>query len=272
MNVLKKLFNFYLDSSIHIGLSVYALTYSTLILFALPYDEAVLYFSFYGTVVTYNFIKYGSSAKQYFFVSTTYMKGIQLFSFVCFVLAVFFAFQMQVSTVLVAVGFSIVSSLYIIPFLPNRKNLRTLPGFKITIVALCWAGVTVLLPIVNADLSVVETIIVLTFVERFVLILILMIPFEISDLSYDAEALGTLPQRIGVSHTKKLAYIWIVLFIVMDYLVRNALSKEFFITLGVGFVLAFLIWKSGIKKSKYFTSFWVESIPIVWLLLLLLVH
>jgi len=270
MNVLKKLFNFYLDSSIHIGLSVYALTYSTLLLFALPYDEAVLYFTFYGTIVTYNFIKYGSSAKRYFFVVSTYKKGIQVFSFLCFALALFYAYQMQVKTLFFAVAFTMLSSLYIIPFLPNRKNFRTLPGFKISIVALCWAGVTVVLPIVNAEVSIVETKVVLTCVQRFLLVLILMIPFEIGDLSYDAEGLGTLPQRFGVRNTKQLACVWIIFFAGLGYLIHDESTKYFLITLLISIVLAFAIWKSGIKKSKYFTSFWVESIPIVWFLLLLL--
>ncbi|WP_298518810.1 hypothetical protein [uncultured Kordia sp.] len=270
MNVLKKLFNFYLDSSIHIGCSVYALTYCTLFLFDLPYDEAVLYFTFYGTIVTYNFIKYGSSAKQYFFVATKYIKLIQFLSFVCFVLASYYAYQMQFKTLLIAVGLCLLSSLYIIPFLPKQKNLRTLTGFKISIVALCWAGVTVVLPIVNADVSITETTVALIAFQRFVLVLILMIPFEISDLSYDAAALGTLPQRIGTRRTKQLAYVWIVLFVILEYLIRNNLSTAFFITVGIGVLLVFCIWKSSIKKSKYFTSFWIESIPILWFLLLLL--
>lgn len=271
MNVFKKLFNFYLDSSIHIGLSVYVLTYSTLILFGLPYDEAVLYFTFYGAIVTYNFIKYGSSAKQYFFVATKYMKIIQFLSFVCFVLAMFYAYQLQPKTLLIAIGLSLLSSLYIIPFLPNRKNFRTLAGFKISIVALCWTGVTVLLPLVNADMFVIDTKVLLTCLQRFVLVLILMIPFEISDMSYDEEGLGTLPQRIGITRTKQIAYVWILLFLGLDYFIRDAWFPAFLMTVGVSFVLIFSIWYSGIKKSKYFTSFWVESIPIVWFLLLLLV-
>ncbi|WP_420574761.1 hypothetical protein [Kordia sp.] len=271
MNVLKKLFNFYLDSSIHIGLSVYALTYTTLLLFDLPYDEAVLYFTFYGTIVTYNFIKYGSLAKQYFFVTTKYMKVIQFLSFVCFVLAAYYAFQLQFKTLLIAVVLSFLSSLYIIPFLPNRKNLRTLTGFKISIVALCWTGVTVILPLVNTDVSIVETKVLLTCFQRFVLVLILMIPFEISDMSYDAEGLGTLPQRIGIKRTKQIAYVWVLLFLGLDYFIRNTWSEAFYITVGLSVVLLFSIWYSGTKKSKYFTSFWVESIPIVWSLLLLLV-
>lgn len=270
MNVFKRLFNFYLDSSIHIGLSVYALTYSTLILFELAYDEAVLYFTFYSTIVTYNFIKYGSSAQQYFFVATRYLRYIQILSFACFVLACYYAFQLQFKTLLVAVGLGLLSTLYILPFLPKQKNLRTLPGYKIAIVALCWTGVTVVLPLLNADVSLVETNVILLCLQRFLLILILMIPFEISDMSYDAAALGTLPQRLGIPQTKRLAYVWIVLFVVLEFYLRNTFSVAFFITAGIGLLLTVSIWQSRIKKSKYFTAFWVESIPIVWFLLLLI--
>lgn len=268
MNVLKKLFNFYLDSSIHIGLSVYALTFSTLLLFELPYDEVVLYFTFYGTIVTYNFIKYGSSAKRYFFVATKYMKLIQLLSFICFGLTVYYACQLSLKTLIIALGLSFLSSLYIIPFLPNHKNFRTLPGFKISVVALCWTGVTVILPIVNADLPIGELKVIMISLQRFVLVLILLIPFEISDMSYDAEALGTLPQRIGIVRTKQLAYIWVLVFIILELLIRNDWSIAFFMSVGVSILLVFSIWHSGIKKSKYFTAFWVESIPIIWFLLL----
>ncbi|PTX60914.1 hypothetical protein C8N46_10570 [Kordia periserrulae] len=270
MNVFKRLFDFYLDSSIHIGLSVYALTYTTLIFFKMPYDEAVLYFTFYSTIVTYNFIKYGSSAKQYFFVATRYLRYIQILSFVCFVLACYYALQLQLKTLFVAVGLGLLSTLYILPFLPKQKNLRTLPGYKIAVVALCWTGVTVVLPLLNADVSLVETNVFLLCLQRFLLILILMIPFEISDMSYDDAALGTLPQRLGILQTKRLAYVWILLFIVLEFYLRNAFSVAFFIAAGIGLLLIVSIWQSRIKKSKYFTAFWVESIPIVWFLLLLL--
>ena len=48
MKGLKHLFNFYLNSSIHVALSVYALTWITLIKFEIDYDKSVLYFVFYA--------------------------------------------------------------------------------------------------------------------------------------------------------------------------------------------------------------------------------
>lgn len=268
MNVLKRVFDFYLDSSIHIGLSVYALTYCTLFLMELPYDEAVLYFTFYGTIVTYNFIKYGSSAKQYFFVATKYLKYIQFLSFVCFVLAMYYAWQLQLKTQITAVGLCLLSSLYILPFLPKQKNFRTLPGFKIFIVALCWTGVTVVLPLLNADILSLEASQLFLLVQRFLLVLILMIPFEISDLSYDDTALGTLPQRIGTRQTKLVTYGWVALFLQLEYFIRDTFSTAFFITVGISVVLIIFVWNANEKKSKYFTAFWVESIPIFWFLVL----
>lgn len=267
MNFLKKLFDFYLDSSIHIGLSVYALTYMTLLFFELPYDEAVLYVTFFGAIVTYNFIKYGSSAKKYFFVKTNYLRRIQLVSFFCFALAIYYALQLQLQTLIAVVILGLLSSLYIIPFLPNQKNFRTLPGFKISIVALCWTGVTVVLPVVNAELAFTGVEMVLLCLQRFVLILILMIPFEISDLSYDEAELGTLPQRIGIKLTKYVSYTWIVLFLVLEFLLQPTLNSTFFTSVWISFLLVLSIYFSSIKKSKYFTSFWVESIPIVWCIL-----
>ncbi|WP_430411956.1 hypothetical protein [Kordia sp.] len=269
MNLLKKLFNFYLDSSIHIGLSVYALTYSTLLLFQLPYDKAVLYFTFYSTIVTYNFIKYGSSAKRYFFVRSVYIRGIQLLSFACFGLALFYAYYLKIETLLCAAGFGVLSSLYIIPFLPSHKNFRTLIGFKIVIVSLCWAGVTVILPLMNANVFVFETAIALFFIQRVLLVLILMIPFEIVDLKFDAPALGTMPQRIGITKTKLIAYGWILLFLAIECWQTETYTTVFFSTIGLSVLLTIVVWQANIKKSKYFTSFWVESIPIVWFLALL---
>ena len=60
MTCLRTLFDFYINASIHVALSVYALTRVTEIYFDIPYDENLNYFIFYGTITGYNFIKYRS--------------------------------------------------------------------------------------------------------------------------------------------------------------------------------------------------------------------
>jgi len=58
MNLFKLVFNFYINSSIHVALAVYALVRITESYFKLPYNENLDYFIFYGTITGYNFIKY----------------------------------------------------------------------------------------------------------------------------------------------------------------------------------------------------------------------
>ena len=58
MTLLKQLFNFYINSSIHVALAVYSLTYITLVEYGIKYDEDVLYFVFYSTITGYNFVKF----------------------------------------------------------------------------------------------------------------------------------------------------------------------------------------------------------------------
>ena len=54
--------------------------------------------------------------------------------------------------------------------------------------------------------------------------------------------------------------------------VRNAdiTNSSLLTLLLVGTITGFFLWFSSPKKTRYYTSFWVESIPIIWLGLILL--
>lgn len=266
MHWVKRILDFYIDSSIHVAISVYALVRITLFSYAIAFDEAVSCFAFFGTIVAYNFMKYGSTAKHYILLESSYKKIIQVFSFCCFGLLLYFTFYLSKQTLIVAFVLLFLCVLYIVPFFPGNKNFRSIQGFKIFIVALCWAGVTVILPLLNNNIEITTQRVAFLFLQRLLLVLILMIPFEIHDLKYDEAHLGTLPQKIGIPKTKMLGYLWIVLFFVF-----GVLSKMTIQVLSIITVLLFLgIVVSDKKKSEYFSSFWIESIPILWFILLLL--
>ena len=128
------------------------------------------------------------------------------------------------------------------------------------LVALSWTLVTFLLPVVALEMTITE-IVVLQVIQRFVLIYALMCIFEIIDLQFDTVALQTLPQRLGVTKTKKLGYFLLLVFIGIDGVIQNEilLLNLFFILVIAGF-----LYFSNEKRSKYYASFWVESIPIFW--------
>jgi hypothetical protein len=107
--------------------------------------------------------------------------------------------------------------------------------------------------------------------QRFLLVIVWMLPFEIRDLQYDKISLQTVPQKIGVPNTKRLGLALLMIALVLEFLCspgvmhRNVFMIVFFIT------LVFLM-RAKVNQSRYYSSFWVESIPIIWWVLLFGYH
>lgn len=275
MGVFKKLLNFYINSSIHVALSVYSLTWISLIEFGFSYDESILYFVFYATITGYNFVKYFGIAKFHHRSLTNWLKSIQVFSFLCFILMCYYGIQLNESTMIFIAGLGVVTFLYAIPFLPKRlfldkqHNLRSIGGLKIYLIALVWSGVTVFLPLINND-YLIDADVVITGIQRYVFIIVLMLPFEIRDLRYDSLKLSTVPQKIGVKQTKIIGVILLVVFFFLEFFKDEITLRKFLVLLIItGFTLLLLV-LSKIEQGKYYSAFWIEGLPILWLILLLL--
>lgn len=274
---IQALFDFYLKSSIHVALSVYALVRMTQFMFEIPYDESIALFSFFGTIVGYNFVKYDALARGKKRMMRNELKIIALFSFFSFLAVGFYFFQLERVTQIVAVSVLILTLLYTLPFFPNRKNARNWAGVKIYIVSLCWVGVTLLLPLVNAhqDLGLDFFI---KCVQRFILIFNLILVFEIIDLANDDPHLKTVPQQIGVKRTKILGCVLLMIFCGLELLNSNINFKgnfqssllQLLLILFIAVVTALFLLFANEKRSKYYTSFWVESVPILWWLMVVL--
>lgn len=274
MALLKQIFNFYIDSSIHVALAVFALSWVTLLEFGIPYDRAVLYFIFFASITGYNFVKYFGLARFHHRSLTNWLKLIQVFSLMCFIGMCYFALKLELISLVVILGFGVVTFLYAIPFLPNKilydkhKNLRNVSGLKVYIIALVWAGVTVVLPILNNHVP-LDTNVVVTGFQRFVFVTVLMFPFEIRDLNYDSLKLATIPQQIGIKNTKMVGVLLLMLFFLLEFL-KPQLNVEHTVSMLITMfvTLMFLIFANR-NQGRYYSSFWVEGIPLVWLLLLL---
>ena len=274
MRLIKQLFDFYLNSSIHVALAVYALGWITLIQFDVSYDENILYFIFFATITGYNFVKYFGIAKFHHRSLTDALKIIQVFSLVCFLLLCYFAIQLQLKT-LISIGvFGLITFLYAIPFLPknfyldNQQNLRDVSGLKVYVIALVWTGVTVFLPLINDDVH-LNADVYITASQRFVFVVVLMLPFEIRDLKFDSLKLATIPQKIGVKYTKLIGFFLLLLLFVSEFF-KDELSYESLVkTLIIVLITLCFVFFTNKKRNRYYSSFWVESIPIIWLLIIL---
>ena len=270
MRIFKVLFDFYINSSIHVGLSCYALVRMTQHMFHIPYEEPVANFAFFGTVVGYNFVKYDALARAKKAQMRNELKLIALFSLCSLALVGYYFFLLARITQITAIAFFSITLLYTLPFFPNRRNARNWAGVKIYIVALCWVGVTIGLPLLNAEVAITSDFF-LKCIQRFILIFVLVLVFEIIDMSKDDPHLQTVPQQIGAKMTKNLGIALMILFYFLEFLKSNFDVKQ----LIVNFVLVVLVSLSLIfvneQRSKYYTSFWVESIPILWWLMVVFI-
>lgn len=236
-------------------------------MFNISLDQSIANFVFFGTIVGYNFVKYDALARAKKLLMRTELKIIALFSFFALILVGFYFFQLQRITQIVAVAFLSITLLYTLPFFPNRRNARNWAGVKIYIVALCWVGVTLALPVLNAAISITSDF-YLKCIQRFILIFVLVLIFEIIDLANDDPHLKTVPQQIGVKRTKILGILLLIPFYFLEFLKSNFDEKQLIVNLILVALISLFLLFANEKRSKYYTSFWVESVPIIWWLLL----
>jgi len=272
MGFVKQLFNFYINSSIHVALSVYALTRISFIEFNLPDNDSVLYFNFFATITGYNFVKYFGVAKFRYKDLAIWLRLIQLFSLLCFVLMLFFMAHLGTETLFYVAVFCVLTFLYAIPFLPKYSllekfgNLRSIGGLKVFLIALIWTGVTVVLPLIESSALVVFDVF-LTCAQRFLFVVALMLPFEIRDLQHDHLKLHTIPQVLGLFKTKLLGAVLLVVICVLQFF-KNEYSPALNLVLILIMSYTFLLILISKKEQRlYYSSFVVEAVPVVWWLL-----
>jgi len=275
MKVLKQIFDFYLNSSIHVALAVCCLTYITILNFDLEGDKNLLFFTFFASITGYNFVKYFGMAKFHHRSLTRRLKHIQIFSFFSFLALVYFVFQLSEKTLLYLGGLAVVTFFYAIPFLPKRmfidggKNLRAIGGLKIYVIAFVWVATTVIIPIINANQD-VDHDVLLTAFQRFLYVIIAILPFEIRDIQYDSLKLSTIPQRIGVKRTKLIGALLLIPFFFIEFFKDDMMDHNVIVIFVVAIMTLIALLFSKATQSEYYSSFVVEGIPMIWLVLILI--
>lgn len=269
MKLYKQFFGFYINSSIHVALAVVSLCLVSFLHYNLPADINLLVFVFFGSITGYNFVKYAGVARLHHSSLAKGLKVIQVFSLFSFLILAWSAFKLSKEVLIWTGIFGIFTLLYALPVFSKRRNLRTISGVKIFIIAFVWGGVTVVLPVVSAQ-KVLDFNVAIEFIQRFLLVLTLILPFEIRDLKYDLQQLGTIPQRVGVTQTKLFGLSLLIMLLILEFLKQKQSLDSVAALLITVVVTSILIWRSRQRQSSYYSSFWVEGIPILWLIALIL--
>ncbi len=262
------IFRFYIEASIHVSLAVYALLKVFLLKNALESDFYLSGTIFFGAITGYNFVKYAPVAKLHHRSLTRFFKGIQFFSLFSFIGLVYCAFKLPMYTLLVLAFGGFFVFLYAIPVV-LKQNLRSFSGVKIYVVALSWVLTVVVVPAIHYSLP-IDLVFFTHAIQVFVFVVALIIPFDIRDLNYDDKKLQTLPQVIGIANAKLVGAILMILFFVAELMISK--KPDAIVATGLMSILTiFFIYKTSVTNSKFYCSFYVESVPLVFWLLLLVV-
>ena len=264
---LQYIVNFYISSSLHVAIAVVCLTAVSLLTFGRNFDFPLLVFVFLGTISSYNFVKYSGVAKLHHTSLPNNLKAIQIFSFIVFVGLIISILYQPFEIIAIAAGAGGLTVLYALPVFSENRNLRAIPGLKIYVIGMVVSIVTVILPLA-LNVNLLQQDVIIAFLQRFFLVIALVLPFEIRDLKYDREQLGTIPQRIGVSGTKKVGYFLVLVVVLSEFLKQEIRAENVYSLVVMGIVTILVLRGSTIDQGEYYASVWVEAIPIFWFLLL----
>ena len=267
MSLFKRIFDLYLQGSLHVALSVFCLIRITEWLLQLSADPFVEGFGYFGTIVGYNFIKYDALARSGKPKLSLNLRLFIAISIVAFIGTAYCFFKLRLVTQVLSVAVFVITALYTLPFFPNHKNARSWAGLKIYMVALSWVGVTVVLPVINAGIPVTIDFYIIC-IKRFILVVVLLFVFEIIDLAWDDPHLKTVPQQIGVARTKQLGMLLMLVFLALELLRIHDDMQYFYANIFIIVLTSGFLFFAHQRRSKYYTSFWTESIPVfAWLAL-----
>lgn len=255
MRIFRKIFDLYIQSSVHVAVAVFCLLQITVVSNEQPLNKYFSLCVFFGTVLGYNFLKYFELFRRGFFRFNKYY-AILLVSFLAGIGFLFSFYLLHHSIQILILNSGLFVLIY--PFLRKHGWL------KLFLVSFVVTFITVYIPFQTERYSISE--LYLNVSQRFFIVISLLIPFEIMDSKTDEKSLNTLPQQFGINNTKLFGMLLVIPFIILEFLKLH----PSYLVLPIGIITVVCINFTTLERNKYYTSFWVESVPIFWWLMVFL--
>jgi 4-hydroxybenzoate polyprenyltransferase len=217
-----------IHSNIFISLAAVALGFQTQIQLGMrPQFHPYLFIIFFATLLEYNLhrlisilLKKESLHQNKNTWLKTHLKEFYFitgFSFLGFILAAFLA---KAAVLLSLIPFAGITLFYSLPVFKNRNllfRLREIPGLKIFLIAFVWSAATIILPVVFSPYTYEKSHLTFLFIERFIFVFAITIPFDIRDMKADLLAgLKTIPLWLKEKKSIRLANISILIFALLS--------------------------------------------------------
>lgn len=265
MHILTQLFRFYIQSSIHVALAVVSLSVITMIIHGLDVDYALLSFIFFSTIVGYNFVKYFPRSKIYHRTLSQPSKATQIFSIAISFALLVNCFYISIEILAISFCLGLLNMFYAVPM--PYKTLREIPFLKVIIIAIIWTVVSGYYPFLeNKFSSGYDFKFYFEIFERFTWVIVLMVPFEIRDYKFDKNSLKTMATALGIVKLKVAGMLVISIIVVCRVWVDSIEFNAFYVIVYFSFFLSIIGSKEN--QNTYYASFWVEALPMIWLVAL----
>ncbi len=159
--------------------------------------------------------------------------------------------------------FALLSVFYV---LPTQRNigLRWIPAFKIFLIATTWTILATL------SINSFRSSNLFLIINVWIFIFGITIPFDIRDIKTDPKTLKTIPQIFGINTSIKLSQVCI--FIALSTLSYFSNSIPVIIANSIFTTVCILLIQQVKNRNEAdFINFYIEGLPIMWIVLLLLI-
>ncbi len=273
-----KILDFYLYSSIHIALAATCLVVQTYLLFGLELDIHYVLFIFSGTLFLYALHNIKGIYEPTQELVRDKMMIITKMKIPVIILAILSAgillynllfLNIIIITVLSILGF--ISIWYVVPVFGKQKRLRDYSIIKIFLIALVWAALS-LIPMLESSIPLNARI--LLFLQNYLYIFALTIPFDIRDCEYEKiKGLKTLPSTMGKNNSIILAAIILVLAEIIALYQHKYYGYYESFALIAGYIFTTIaVYYSKDKKNDYYFTGFLDGMTILIFLMVLIAY
>jgi len=267
MKFFNRALEFYVFANLHVAFSVLFFVLCTGLLFEIVVFYESLFLSV-STFLAYHFIRYNNRFRyqkthRLAKFSSTYKRLIFILVIVALILDLLLLFKFTKTQYFCVLGIIGGTLIYALPFFKIKgkpSSIRYFSGLKIFVIAMVWSVSIVIFPLGFHYRSFIY------LIEIFLFVIVLTLPFDIRDLDFDEASVKTLPKLLGEFYVKLLGLVILIITILIHAFLFS--KKSVFAFGTVCLVLLLLLIFSKEKQSKYYASFWVESVPIIYFVVL----
>jgi 4-hydroxybenzoate polyprenyltransferase len=276
---MKNFLNFILYTNIFIALCAVAMANASLLLLEKESSWLINVILFFGTLTAYNLCSFyefeAYSAKFSFIKRNKHSLKILVGISVVFLFGTLF--WIDINQLVFLIHLAIISVFYTVPIHISKQTKtlfyfpawRNIPFLKVFLIAYVWASATVIFPTLEQELIVLKQQTVLLFVERFLFILAITLPFDIRDYELDKKSkLFTFATWKSKLFAKIIAILFAVLALSLNFYTFFSFQNSIIL---VTYVFVFvLILMSNEKRPEWFFTALLDGTMLLPFLLLFL--